>query len=568
MVPSPAKAKPNLCQRFADNRGVTEAPRLDHAALDLVLEELLSKHPEAPVVAIDEDGLFVPVPPSLPLAGHQVIQGPRTALEFVVPEDMTAIIEAWTMARKTGAARVSVRLLRDPERSVLLDYVDATHRHGVYVGLLEMISSGDLMADLSSIQNLRPKVTILRKNEMAFVRQIDEAMTEILGWAADEMVGHRTLEFIDPEDHQRAISNWLDMLRVPGSRRRVRLRHRHRDGSWVWFDVTNHNLLKEPGHGYVLTEMLDVTDEMTAQEALRSREAFLRRLTESVPLGICQIDAERRIVYRNPRLLKLLGNESATFISDQLASIVPSFHGQLDLVVEATLLHGADRDLEVQVRTATAELRSCHLTFRALADDLGRITGALICVADVTESVRMREELKHRATYDLLTKCQNRLSILETLERTLHEAHQSGRGTAVIFLDLDHFKELNDRFGHAAGDDFLVEVVGRLRRAVRDGDSVGRLGGDEFLIVCSDVPTSALALELAERVAAGLSASAVAVCDESVTPCASVGVGWSNTPITADALVASADQAMYRSKRVRRGQPELAPASPALDRAA
>jgi hypothetical protein len=93
---------------------VTDPSRLDEAALDLVLDQLLSRNPDAPVVAIDQDGLFVPVPSSLPLLEHQVIQGPRTALEFVVAEDLTAIIEAWTTARKTGAARTSVHLLRDP----------------------------------------------------------------------------------------------------------------------------------------------------------------------------------------------------------------------------------------------------------------------------------------------------------------------------------------------------------------------------------------------------------------------------------------------------------------------
>jgi diguanylate cyclase (GGDEF)-like protein/PAS domain S-box-containing protein len=436
--------------------------------------------------------------------------------------------------------------------------------------MLEMAGSGDLMADLSALQSVRPKVTMIRKNELAFMLQIDEAMTEILGWTADEVVGRRTLEFIDPEDHQRAIANWMDMLRVAGSRRRVRLRHRHRDGSWLWFDVTNHNLLKEPGHGYVLTEMLDVTDEMTAQEALRGREAFLRRLTEAVPMGICQIDAERRVVYRNARLSALLGHPGGNSLSTQLQNVIPAVEGQLDAALDATLLEGADRDLEVDVRAPTGAMRRCSLTLRALADEHRRITGALICVADVTESVRMREELKLRATYDVLTNCQNRFSILETLERTLLQAEQdkSGRGTAVIFIDMDHFKELNDRLGHAAGDVYLVEVVNRLKRSVREMDSVGRLGGDEFLIVCSDVSTSAAAFEMADRIATGISSERIDLVGEQVLPRASIGVGWSNTPITADALVALADQAMYRSKRLRHGRPELASPRSNLERVA
>jgi diguanylate cyclase (GGDEF)-like protein/PAS domain S-box-containing protein len=315
---------------------------------------------------------------------------------------------------------------------------------------------------------------------------------------------------------------------------------------------------------------LDVTDEMSAQEALRSREAFLRRLTEAVPMGICQIDTNRQVVYRNARLSALLGAANATSVSQQLRSVVPAFEGQLDAALDATLLEGTDRDLEVDVRAASGAMRRCSLTLRALADEQRRVTGAIICVADVTESVRMREELKHRATYDVLTNCQNRFSILEALERTLQQADRDKvrRGTAVIFLDMDHFKELNDRLGHAAGDVYLVEVVNRLKRTVRDVDHVGRLGGDEFLIVCSDVPSSTAALEMADRIAAAVSAETLELVGEHVLPRASIGVGWSDSPITSDALVALADQAMYRSKRLRHGRPELAITRASLERAA
>jgi diguanylate cyclase (GGDEF)-like protein len=99
-------------------------------------------------------------------------------------------------------------------------------------------------------------------------------------------------------------------------------------------------------------------------------------------------------------------------------------------------------------------------------------------VADITESVRLRQQLEDRATFDVLTRCHNRAAILQVLERALAEPSQVG--TAAIFVDLDRFKEINDRLGHAAGDALLVEVAQRLRRSVRDRDLVGRLGGDEW----------------------------------------------------------------------------------------
>jgi PAS domain S-box-containing protein len=105
----------------------------------------------------------------------------------------------------------------------------------------------------------------------------------ILGWSREEMVGHRSLEVIHPEDRPRAVANWMDTRSAPGAGRRVRLRHLHRNGSWQWFEFTNHNLLGDPKHGCVVAEMVDISDEMAALEALRANERLLRRLAETLP---------------------------------------------------------------------------------------------------------------------------------------------------------------------------------------------------------------------------------------------------------------------------------------------
>jgi diguanylate cyclase (GGDEF)-like protein/PAS domain S-box-containing protein len=387
------------------------------------------------------------------------------------------------------------------------------------IGLFEVEGSTDLVAAFQNIPTFRPKVALLQKDQTALILQIDEATSEILGWSRADMVGRRSLEFIEPEDQPRAIANWMDMLHALGARRRVRLRHRHRDGSWVWFELTNHNLLDDPAYGYVLTEMVDISEEMAVHDSLRSREHLLRRLTDLVPLGIFQIDAGRRIVYRNARVASILGNSRAESAGTQLSSVLPSQRPELERALNAVLLEGQDRDLEISLRRRGKHLRRCTLSLRALSDDSGAVTGAIVCVADVTESVRMREELEHRATFDQLTRCYNRASILQALERTLAEPQPDGSGTGVIFLDLDRFKDINDRLGHAAGDVFLVEVARRVASCTREADLVGRIGGDEFLVVCTGVPDEAAALKIAEHLADALGASeALSTCSGSASP--------------------------------------------------
>jgi len=121
----------------------------------------------------------------------------------------------------------------------------------------------------------------VRKNEVAVFLEVDEATPKILGWTAAEMVGLRSLDFIHPEDHDRALETWMQMLSEPGTvQPPVRLRHRRSDSSWTWFEVTNHNLLADPDRGYVLAEMVDISDEMAAHENLRARMRLFTALAE------------------------------------------------------------------------------------------------------------------------------------------------------------------------------------------------------------------------------------------------------------------------------------------------
>lgn len=325
------------------------------------------------------------------------------------------------------------------------------------------------VAAASAETAIRPRVWTSKKDKLALIIDVDPAVVEILGWTREEMIGLRSLEFIHPEDQPRAHANWMDMLSTHGDGRRARLRHRHRDGSWIWFEYINHNLLSDPAHNCVHSEMINISDEMAALEALRSSEELLRRLAEALPLRIVQIDAAGRIIYRNKRLGTIGGNEQAATIGELLADVVPADRETLESVLHSVIHEGKNGDLEVMV-SRSGEVCCCSLSLRALRSEKGRLTGAIICIGDVTERTRMRDELEFRANYDALTGCRNRASILAVLDRTIAAPPAPGCGTAVLFVDLDQFKEVNDRFGHAVGDELLRRISARLIAGVRSGD--------------------------------------------------------------------------------------------------
>ncbi len=162
-----------------------------------------------------------------------------------------------------------------------------------------------------------------------------------------------------------------------------------------------------------------------------------------------------------------------------------------------------------------------------------------------------RAELEHRATYDPLTGCLNRASILQVVEARM----SSPSAVGLIFLDLDGFKSINDELGHASGDLVLIEAVRRIKESVRDTDAVGRLGGDEFIVVCPDCFDANGVVHMAQRIADAFTIPML-LGDGPVAMRASIGVAVANDGrTTSDVLIASADAAMYEAKRNGDGRP-------------
>ena len=206
----------------------------------------------------------------------------------------------------------------------------------------------------------------------------------------------------------------------------------------------------------------------------------MSRLSESVPVGLFEIDMAGHVAFTNDRMQSIVGELSASTVPALMSSVVEADKSAFETAI-ATVLGGQpvdDAEIRFRFRTspsaraADAE-RVCDVSLRPLTDAAGTVAGAVGCLSDVTDRVQLRQELEVRASVDKLTSCLNRAAALEVLERTTAAPTAPGEGNALIFVDLDDFKSVNDRFGHAAGDRLLAEAAERLRDAARKGDSVG-----------------------------------------------------------------------------------------------
>lgn len=216
--------------------------------------------------------------------------------------------------------------------------------------------------------------------------------------------------------------------------------------------------------------------------------------------------------------------------------------------------------LTLYSRAAGAPGEELRQSARALADLLA---AAAVLGEDRDVAIRAQQALAHQALHDGLTGLANRTLLLDRLTHELLVAARRRTPLAVLFVDLDRFKDVNDTFGHAAGDDLLVEVARRLTGVLRAQDTVARLGGDEFVAVCADLPADLVdervaqhVTALAERLAAAVASPAFAVAGQEVTITASVGSVLAQPgQATAESLLREADAAMYRAKFTRPSAP-------------
>jgi diguanylate cyclase (GGDEF)-like protein/PAS domain S-box-containing protein len=549
----------------------------DAQAVEIAAEALLREHPDALVAGLASNGLIVPVPQTVGLWGQGAIEG-RAVFDHIVAEDRATVARMWVDLQSDHAVAAKVRMLRRPTSWSTLHFLDVTDVHGVVLAILlpgdEDATDGAEPAELAPAP---PRFCSLMEDEVAHVVECDEAFTEMFGYTAEELIGKSVLDQIHPEDQGRAVEGWLSVLSTRRAQQ-TRLRRRRKDGTYMWVDTTLHNFLNQPDRNYVLVEIIDASAEMAAQEALQEREELLRRLTDAMPVGLLQLDTEQRVVYNNARLLDILrGSAGAgpmdaasageTSSAERPATTTPCARELLgplseegmaafDSALGEVLAEGLDRDVEVDIELPSGERRRALMSLRALLRQSGEVSGAITCVLDITDSARARAELEQRATFDALTRCRNRSSILTAVQQELERG--DGMTTGIIYVDLDNFKPVNDSLGHAAGDELLTHVAERLRVASRGNDDVGRLGGDEFLVLLREIPGPEMAMRIAERVCEALHSPFELSCG-TIELGASIGVACARArSVSAEELVKRSDEAMYRSKERRRGAPVLA----------
>jgi diguanylate cyclase (GGDEF)-like protein/PAS domain S-box-containing protein len=431
-----------------------------------------------------------------------------------------------------GSAPFSCRVLHKSGR---LRWIE-----GVFTNLLDEPAVGALVVNYRDIDEQVRAREALERSERYFRSLIESSgdiiavadldwrftymnpgLTRILGYEPRHAIGRLFLDYT-PCDANALRAEVALALDRPAATHVMQLEARHRDGSTRTLETTIVRSVDAANMPVYLINSRDLSER-------RRGEARLRKIVEATAAPLLLVDPGGTIVFANPAAAFLFGRPAAALQGSPLGLPVNDA-----------------RPAEVQIPQPDGARRAAEMQFAA-AELEGREV-LVVSLHDLTERKRYESRIEHLASHDALTGLPNRALLRDRVEQAIVHARRTSSRVAVMYVDLDQFKLVNDSWGHPAGDALLVEVGNRLRSAMRDGDTVARLGGDEFVVLLADLARPGDSAVVARKIAGALGPPIVLDGRETQVT-ASIGIAiWPEDGEGLEALLQCADVAMYRAK--------------------
>ena len=377
--------------------------------------------------------------------------------------------------------------------------------------------------------------------------EVNDRLCELFGYTREEMLGRSPFEFITEECRETLAEQ---IRRIPSTdHRRYQLTGARKNGSTfpILINTTTHCNI----HGELTGSFgfaTDLTPIVEAQRAVAESERELRRILDNMQDTYYRTDTEGRVVRVSPSVSDLLGYAPEEFLGLRLADLYVEPNGREAFLRALQAGDGRVTGYEAPLRHKKGHAVWVMTNAQFVRDDQGTVVGVEGTTRDISERRRAQERIDFLAHHDPLTELPNRLLFKDRFERAMMHDHRLGTRSALLFIDLDSFKPINDRYGHHVGDRVLREVALRLNTCVRGTDTVSRQGGDEFLVALTDMHDGDAAIQVANKVLSVLGEPFVVDAHE-MTVGASLGIVVSpDDGLDFEELLRKADTAMYAAK--------------------
>ena len=389
-------------------------------------------------------------------------------------------------------------------------------------------------------------------DEDGLIREWNPQAARLFGWGRDEVVGRPLVQTIIPRRHRdahlRGITRFLSSGKVEMMARRLEVEGLRRDGTEVPIELSI-SALREGEEWRFHAFVRDISERQATENALREAEERFRKAFDDSRVGMALISLDGSFQRVNRALCEICGRTEDSLLGERFGEII--YAGEREREVEA-LREVADGESygyrgETRCEHAHGHPIWISLTVSPVYDSQGILSYLIAQMEDISERKESEERLTRQALHDSLTGLPNRTLFADRVR--MATTRRGAQGFAIIYLDLDGFKLVNDTLGHAAGDNVLIEVARRLERLLRAGDTLARLGGDEFALLCEGVAEGE-AKAIADRVIQALT-QPILVQDREIIQAASIGISLYGPNVSVeepDEMLGEADMAMYRAK--------------------
>jgi diguanylate cyclase (GGDEF)-like protein/PAS domain S-box-containing protein len=401
--------------------------------------------------------------------------------------------------------------------------------------------------------------------------RFNRACEAITGYRATEVQGRPFWDiFIVPEELKTVKENFAKLVagRFPLNAENHWLTKR---GTRRWITWSNTALLDHNGDTeYIIAAGIDMTARREAENALHLSESRFRSIFDNTVEGIYQIAPDQENLYANQALAGIIGFDSVEELQQQWPQVRQNLYvdsANADELIQRMNKEGQVIGFESQIRRRNGERAWVRQNARAVRDEQGQVLYYEGTISDITGRKEAEAKLRHNAFHDELTDLPNRTLFMDRLGQSLERSKRNANTFfAVLFLDFDRFKIINDSLGHMVGDELLKAIARRLEACLRPGDTVARLGGDEFAILLEDIRNDLDAIEIAERMQEML-VQPFDLSGQHIFTSASIGItiggdGYTHnfgqeSTLKAEEMLRNADMAMYRAKEKGRARHEV-----------
>jgi len=444
---------------------------------------------------------------------------------------------------------VAYRLVWNDEHTVdaiIAAHRDVTEQVRVEQALVESEARYRLLAEHASD-------LVFQADAHGTLDWVSPSVARVVGWEPEQILGHPVRDFIHCDDHA-ALDEARSRL-LGGIPTKLTCRIRRTDGTYRWFDATLHPVVDDVG---AITGWLggarDIQREVESRQALARSERRHRNAMAAAPVGMAVLDLDRRFIEVNTALCRIFGRDPEWFLARRIPDVLDPVDNEADLRMRAEVLSGRAEHVtwEQCIRRPDDTPVWVEHSVALLLDAEPGATFYISQFVDISDAKASTDQLRYQATHDALTRVANRRDLLDRIAVMLSHQHRGDALVAVLFVDIDHLKIVNDSYGHAAGDDVIVAIAQRITEQVRSTDDVTRFGGDEFIVVLPTVSALEQAQLVAEKIVHGAIAP-LTIAGQAIHVSVSIGVAVAEPGDDPESLLQRADQALYRAKRTGRG---------------